>query len=280
MIHVIFLGGFDRVVVATGVTPRNVKLPSSVEGKILSYVDVLTGRATVGPRVAIIGAGGIGFDVAEYLSVDDARNKIHSNEIRPAPVEANPIKDFLEEWNIDPSNEVRGGLLGDPLKTVHSARTIYLCQRKSGKVGATLGKTTGWIHRSVLKKKQVEFIEGCEYVNVDERGLHIKVKPKGSKKSKNEEVPAVARSLEVDNVILCAGQEKENSLVAQLQKANVHVNVIGGAEQAAELDAKRAIDQGVRLAAVIENSKPLEVYAAPITMQNKITDWVLQKMGK
>lgn len=210
---------FDAVIVATGVHPRRIDLPGIDHASVLSYVDVLARKAEVGDRVAIIGAGGIGFDVAEFLAVDE------SPTLNPEV--------FMDEWGVDMEHEHRGGLKEHtPPEPV---RQITLCQRSSGKLGAGLGKTTGWIHRSSLRKLQVEMLSKCTYEKIDDDGLHITTYGE-------------PRVLEVDNIIVCAGQVSANGLVAPLQAAGVNVHVIGGADVAAELDAKRAIDQGTRVA--------------------------------
>ncbi len=216
------LSDFDEVVVATGVTPRQPSIPGVDHWRTLSYVDVLRNKVKVGKRVAIIGAGGIGFDVAEYLSHQGL-----SSSLDPQA--------FMKEWGIDPTFESRGAVEGhEPAH--HSAREIYLLQRKTTKLGKGLGKTTGWIHRRALKLRGVEMIGGCQYERIDDAGLHLTVEGE-------------ARLLEVDHVIICAGQESLRELHEPLQQAGKSVHVIGGADVAAELDAKRAIDQGTRLAA-------------------------------
>lgn len=244
--------GFDRVVMATGVLPRPVKIPGCEHPKVLSYVDVLRGRKDVGKRVAIIGAGGIGFDVAEYL--------LHDPSLPPASVN---VGKFLKEWRIDGDNKERGGLLE---KEAHDPtfREIYLLQRKKGKMGGGLGKTTGWIHRVSLKKGGVHMVTGVEYLKIDDEGLHLKLKSSGETKVLN-----------VDTIVTCAGQEPLRELQAPLTAAGLGVFRIGGAEMAAELDAKRAIDQGTRLAACLEKAKPGEVFSAPVSWEAK----VMSKLG-
>jgi 2,4-dienoyl-CoA reductase (NADPH2) len=216
------LTGFDRVVVATGVTPRRLALPGHDHPMVLSYVDVILRGAPVGEKVAIIGAGGIGFDVAEFLT--------HTHSDRPL------IDTYLDAWGVDRSLGARGGLkqAEDP----PSPRQIALCQRKTGKLGARLGKTTGWIHRTSMKKRNVEMLAQCAYERIDDEGLHLTVS-------------GVPRLLAVDNVVICAGQVSANGLVAPLEAAGVVVDVIGGAYQVGELDARRAIDQGTRMAAAV-----------------------------
>lgn len=214
--------GYDEVVVATGVKPRKLTLPGIDHPKVLSYIDVLAHNKPVGERVALIGAGGIGFDVAEYLGHDES----HST--------STDVAAFMKEWGVDQQFQSRGGLIAP--QPAPSAREIFLLQRTEGKLGARLGKTTGWIHRSSLKNKRVKMIGGVEYQKIDDRGLHLLVSGK----------PEV---LEVDNVVVCAGQVVNRDLQAPLEAAGMTVHLIGGADVAAELDAKRAIDQGARLAA-------------------------------
>ena len=216
------LSDFDEVVLATGVNPRKLDLPGIDHPSVLTYLDVLKHNRSVGARVALIGAGGIGFDVAEFLS--------HSDD------NADPIDGYLAEWGVDKTLTERGGL--KPTLTPASAREITLCQRRKGKLGANLGKTTGWIHRSALKNRNVTMLARCQYVKIDDAGLHI-------------QIDGIDRVLEVDNVIICAGQTSERSLEAPLVKQGVTVHVIGGASEASELDARRAFDQGTRLAAKI-----------------------------
>jgi 2,4-dienoyl-CoA reductase (NADPH2) len=216
-------GGFDEVVLATGVSPRTPPIPGVDHPKVLSYLDVLRDGKPVGDVVAIIGAGGIGFDVAEYLT--------HAGE----SASLNPPK-FYAEWGIDTSYADRGGI--KPADLEKSPRQVYLLQRKTSKVGDGLGKTTGWIHRTGLKNRAVHMIAGVTYDKVDDAGLHITVG--GEPKL----IPA-------DTVILCAGQEPLRELQAELQAAGRTVHLIGGADVAAELDAKRAIKQGAELAAAI-----------------------------
>jgi len=214
---------FDEIIIATGVTPRKLEIPGIEHPKVLSYVDVLKNNATVGKSVALIGAGGIGFDVAEFLSVENP--------------DAEPKLDhFVEEWGIDQEFKTAGGLI-QPVAS-KSLREIFLLQRKGGKLGAKLGKTTGWIHRSTLKMKKVRMIGSVAYEQIDDRGLHISINGK----------PTL---LEVDNIVICAGQESLRELFEPLKSAGMSVHLIGGAQEAGELDAKRAIEQGVELAARI-----------------------------
>lgn len=214
-------GGFDEIVLATGITPRTPEIAGVEHEKVLSYLDVMAG-AEVGQRVAVIGAGGIGFDISEYL--------IHQGEATSQNIPA-----FMQQWGVDMSMTARGGVENISQDFVPAAREVFLLQRKKSKVGAGLGKTTGWIHRTDLLKKGVKMLNNCEYLKIDDQGLHLNV-------------AGEAQLLEVDNVIICAGQEPQRALQAQLLES-VQVHLIGGADVAAELDAKRAINQGTRLAA-------------------------------
>ncbi|MCC6440044.1 MAG: FAD-dependent oxidoreductase, partial [Rhodanobacteraceae bacterium] len=213
--------GFDAVVVATGVSPRRVNFPGSNDPRVLSYLDVLRDNKPVGARVAIIGAGGIGFDVAEFL-------------VEHAPSPTTDVVRWSAEWGVDLDHSERGGL--KPAKPQPPLRQVHLLQRSAGKPGARLNKTTGWVHRATLKAKKVEMIGGVSYRHFDDAGLHVQI---------NDQ----PRVLEVDNLVICAGQEPNRALADQLTALGVPVHVIGGADVAAELDAKRAIDQGTRLAA-------------------------------
>ncbi|GAA5630201.1 2,4-dienoyl-CoA reductase [Acinetobacter calcoaceticus] len=214
---------YDDIVVATGVTPRQLQFEGIDHPKVLSYIQVLKERVPVGKRVAIIGAGGIGFDTAEYLTHEGDSGSL------------NPEK-FYEEWGIDTTYEHVGGL--KPAELEKSEREIYLLQRKTASVGAGLGKTTGWIHRTGLKHRDVKMIAGASYDKVDDQGLHITV-------------DGQSRVLEVDNVVICAGQESYTAMFDQLKADGKNVHLIGGAKEAGELDAKRAIRQGAELAAVL-----------------------------
>ena len=209
--------GFDEVILATGVKPRMPEIPGIDHPKVLGYLEVVRG-APVGKSVAVIGAGGIGFDISEFL--------IHSG-----PSASQDIPTFMKEWGIDMTFTARGGVEGMVAEFTPPARKVYLLQRKAKKVGAGLGKTTGWIHRTNLTKRGVQMIAGVSYDKINDDGLHITV---------NGET----RILPVDNVIICAGQDSERSLAEHLPEAHL----IGGADIAAELDARRAIDQGTRLA--------------------------------
>jgi len=217
---------YDGVIIATGVMPRDPGIEGQEHPKALNYIDVLRNNATVGKRVAIIGAGGIGFDVAEYLVHDG-----HSPTM--------DLDEWLAEWGVVDPAEARGGLAVECAKPVEPAREVTLLQRKRGKLGATLGKTTGWIHRATLKMNGVEMIGGINYERIADEGLLI---------SYGEERKDPTW-LDVDNVVICAGQLPLKELQEPLVAAGVDTYVIGGADVAAELDAKRAIDQGSRLAA-------------------------------
>ncbi len=219
-------GRFDEVVLATGIVPRVPDIEGVDHPKVLGYLDVLRDRKPVGRRVAILGAGGIGFDVAEYLSHAGV-----SPSLEPAK--------FYAEWGIDARYARRGGLMQPQRET--APREIVLLQRKTSKVGEGLGKTTGWIHRTALKNRGVQMIAGVTYHRIDDAGLHVTIG------GKDELLP-------VDNVILCTGQEPQRELQAALREAGMRVHLIGGADVAAELDAKRAIKQGVELAARIEKA--------------------------
>ncbi|WP_372861852.1 FAD-dependent oxidoreductase [Spongiibacter sp.] len=209
---------YDEVVLATGIVPRTPAIPGIDHPKVMSYLDVLRDDKPVGEKVAIIGAGGIGFDVAEALT--------HSSDA------SQNIETFMKEWGVDMQLQSRGGIEGVQAQPSPSPRQVHLLQRKASKVGNGLGKTTGWIHRTGLQHKGVNMLAGCEYLGIDDTGLHIRI---------GEET----QTLEVDNVIICAGQESRRELSDGLNKP---VHLIGGADLATELDAKRAIDQGTRLA--------------------------------
>ncbi|MBK0112976.1 MULTISPECIES: NADPH-dependent 2,4-dienoyl-CoA reductase [unclassified Delftia] len=214
-------GGYDEIVLATGIRPRVPAIEGVNHPKVLGYLDVLQGNRPVGERVAIIGAGGIGFDVAEYLT-----HAGDSGAVAP--------RKFYAEWGIDTDYAQAGGLAQPQAEP--SPRRVHLLQRKSTKVGDQLGKTTGWIHRTSLKARSVAMGSGVAYERIDDAGLHITV-------------DGQPQLLEVDNVVLCAGQEPQRELHAALSAAGCSVHLIGGADVAAELDAKRAIVQGTTLAA-------------------------------
>ncbi|OQX96679.1 MAG: NADPH-dependent 2,4-dienoyl-CoA reductase [Bacteroidetes bacterium 4572_117] len=217
------LTGFDEVILSTGITPRKPDIEGISNPKVMGYIDVLRKKKEVGKRVAIIGAGGIGFDVAEYLTHDNKAKQLST-------------ADFLKEWGVDAKNEARGGVEGIQAQHKAPQREVVLLQRKKAKMGATLGKTTGWIHRLSLKYKNVKMLNAVQYDKIDDKGLHI------TRKGKKE-------LFELDNIIICAGQISNNELFEPLKAKGISVHLIGGAEKAGELDAKRAIDQGSRLAA-------------------------------
>ena len=222
------LAGFDEVVIATGVIPRDPAIAGEDAPNVLSYIDVLRGKAPVGKRVAVIGAGGIGFDVAEYLAHEGT-----------SPTEDLPL--WMKEWGVTDPAEHRAGLAPEGPQPEPPAREITLLQRKTTKHGRDLGKTTGWIHRAALQMKDVNFVGGVNYERIDAEGLHVSF-------GAARENPSV---IAVDTIVLCAGQLSERSLADALIAQGLTPHVIGGADVAAELDAKRAIDQGTRLAAAL-----------------------------
>ena len=216
-------GGYDEVVIATGITPRAIHFPGSDDPRVLSYLDVLGKRAKVGTKVAVIGAGGIGFDVAEFL-------------VENAPSATTDVARWTHEWGVDMQLTHRGGL--QKPQPEPPSRQIWLLQRSAGRPGARLNKTSGWVHRATLKAKQVSMLGGVSYDRLDEHGLHVTV-------------AGNSQLLPVDNVVVCAGQEPNRRLADELIAAGMRVHVIGGADVAAELDARRAIAQGTRLAATL-----------------------------
>jgi 2,4-dienoyl-CoA reductase (NADPH2) len=216
--------GYDEIIIATGVIPRHLQIPGSDHSKALSYIDVLRDKKHVGKTVAIVGAGGIGFDVAEYLSTD----LNHSPSLN--------IEHYMNEWGVDMTYENPGSL--KPADPDPSPREIYLLKRSPGKHGKNLGKTTGWIHRASLDMKKVNMISQAQYDSIDDRGLHFTIDNQ-------------SQVLDVDHVVICAGQEPLRDLYQPLKDAGINVHLIGGADEASELDAKRAIDQGARLAAIL-----------------------------
>ena len=222
------LRDFDEVIIATGVLPRDPEIPGQDAANVHSYIDVLTKASTPGKSVAVIGAGGIGFDVSEFL--------VHEGE---SPTENLP--DWMTEWGVTDPADHRGGLAPEGPQPEAPARHVTLLQRKAEKHGKRLGKTTGWIHRAALKMKDVEFVGGVNYERIDGDGLHVSF---GEARENPTTIPA-------DDIILCAGQLPNRSLADALAAAGKACHVIGGADVAAELDAKRAIDQGTRLAATL-----------------------------
>ncbi|MGB2421391.1 MAG: FAD-dependent oxidoreductase, partial [Porticoccaceae bacterium] len=215
-------GKFDEIIIATGISPRTPEIEGIDHPKVLSYIDVIGGKKPVGDKVAIIGAGGIGFDTAEYIT--------HSGESTSTNIPA-----FMKEWGIDMTFGSRSGIEGVKAQPAPSPREVYLLQRKTTRVGKGLGKTTGWIHRAGLAMKGVRMMPGCDYSHIDDQGLHITV----------GDDPQL---LPVDTVVVCAGQDPLRELVEGL---TVPYHLIGGADVASELDAKAAINQGTRLAAAI-----------------------------
>ena len=221
------LKGFNQVIIATGVIPRDPAIPGQEGPNVLSYIDVLRGNAPVGKRVAVIGAGGIGFDVAEFLVTGDS------------PTEN--LAEWLEEWGVADPAEARGGISPEGPQPEPAVRQVTLLQRKAEKPGRRLGKTTGWIHRATLQMKGVKMIGGVNYERIDAAGLLVSF-------GEARENPTL---IEADTIVLCAGQLSERSLADALIAEGVEPIVIGGADVAAELDAKRAIDQGTRVAAAL-----------------------------
>ena len=211
---------FDEVIVATGIAPRMPKIEGIDHPSVLSYVDVIVNKKPLGKHVAIIGAGGIGFDTAEYITQEGQSTSLD-------------IAEFMKEWGVDMSLASRGCIEGFQPKTHPSPRQVFLLQRKTSKIGSGLGKTTGWIHRAGLSKKNVKMINGCSYERIDEAGLHIKVGDQ-------------PQLLKVDNVIICAGQDPLTEIIEGLK---IPFHLIGGADSARELDAKTAIAQGTKVAA-------------------------------
>ena len=216
---------YDNVILATGIIPRKPKIKGIDHPKVVSYIDVLKNKVNVGSSVALIGAGGIGFDVAEYLSHKGESTSISTSS-------------FMKEWGVDMSFLARGGIEGMKPSLLKTDRKIYLLQRKNGKVGAGLGKTTGWIHRFTLRNKDVKMINNVTYTKIDDKGLHF---------TRNQKEVI----LEVDHIIICAGQLSNNSIFESCKLVNPNTEIIGGAFHASELDAKKAIDQAVRSAAKV-----------------------------
>jgi 2,4-dienoyl-CoA reductase (NADPH2) len=220
------LTDYDEVIIATGVLPRDPAIPGQNGLNVHSYIDILKKKTVPGERVAVIGAGGIGFDVSEYL--------VHEGK---SPTENLP--EWMTEWGVADPADHRGGLAPEGPMPEAPARAVTLLQRKAEKHGRRLGKTTGWIHRAALKMKDVEFLGGVNYERIDEEGLHVSF-------GDARENPTVVAA---DDIILCAGQVPDRSLADALTERGIAHHIIGGADVASELDAKRAIDQGTRLAA-------------------------------
>jgi 2,4-dienoyl-CoA reductase (NADPH2) len=245
--------GYQHVVLATGIVPRTPKIEGIDHPKVLGYLDVLRDKKSVGKTVAVVGAGGIGFDVSEYLLHEGTSPSLDAAK-------------FFAEWGVDTTGSARGGIQGARIGAI--PRKIYLLQRKTSKVGDGLGKTTGWIHRTSLKNRDVEMIPGVIYRKVDDAGLHITV-------DGNDMV------LSVDNVILCAGQDPQRELQVELLAAGCTVHLIGGADKAVELDAKRAIKQGTELAlgldttATTQKSPPAAGFAQRVapTVAESLEKW-------
>jgi 2,4-dienoyl-CoA reductase (NADPH2) len=214
-------GGFEEVVIACGVTPRAVQIPGIGHPNVMTYADLLLGGRIAGKRVAIVGAGGIGFDVAEYL-------------VQSPPSPTTDIARWTHEWGIDTTLASRSGLL--PPAPEPADREVWLLQRTQGRPGARLNKTTGWVHRATLKAKGVAMLGGVDYERIDDAGLHIRIDGK-------------EQLLAAETIVICAGQEPNRTLHSELAGFGASLHLIGGADVAAELDAKRAIDQGTRLAA-------------------------------
>lgn len=218
-------GNFDEIVIATGIEPRTPKIEGIDHSKVLSYIDVLKNKKPVGQKVAVIGAGGIGFDVSEYLLHEGSSSSLN-------------LDAWLNEWGIDKSLNARSGIEGVKPEIGKPKREITMFKRSKGKFGGNLGKTTGWIHRTNLKKMGVNFIGEATYTKIDDVGLHY-------------EVNGENKVLAVDNVVICAGQTPLKKLYNSLKDSQHNIHVIGGADFAAELDAKRAIEQGAKLASIL-----------------------------
>ena len=211
------LAAFDHVVLATGVVPRRPPIPGIEHASVATYVDIVEGRREAGGRVAIVGAGGIGFDVGEFLTHHGG---------------GDAIDEYCDEWGIDPDYRARGGL--KPPVDSPRPREVWLLQRKTSKVGEGLAKTTGWIRRTLLKKRGVVSLAGVLYDRIDDAGLHIRV-------------DGVPQTLAVDTIVICAGQEPRRDLAQPLAERGIPTTLIGGADVAVELDAKRAIAQGTEV---------------------------------
>jgi 2,4-dienoyl-CoA reductase (NADPH2) len=219
--------GFDEVIVATGVIPRDPKIKGQENNNVLSYAEVLNGGGKIGQKVAVVGAGGIGFDVSEYL--------VHESRTNFKQIE---IPDWMKEWGVGDPEKTAGGLAESGPMPDKALRQVTLMQRKKQKVGRNLGKTTGWIHRSALKMKNVQMIGNLNYEEINDYGIMVS----------DGEIRDNPRLVAADTIVICAGQDSERSLADDLIKKGKKVHIIGGADVASELDAKRAVDQGVRLA--------------------------------
>lgn len=219
------LKAFDEVILATGITPRTPAIEGIDHSKVVSYMEAITGDKPIGQKVAVMGAGGIGFDVSELLTQKGESASLN-------------IDEFMREWGVDLTVQHRAGIEGVEAYDPESAREVWLMQRKASKLGKGLGKTTGWIHRASLQKRNVHMLSGCDYLKIDDEGLHLTI---------NGEQDL----LPVDNIVICAGQEPCRELEASLKALGKNPHLIGGADVAAELDAKRAIDQGLRLAVAL-----------------------------
>ena len=268
-------GEFDSVVMATGVVPRS--LIGVVDGiehpNVLSYIDVLSGKVQVGSKVAVIGAGGIGFDVAEYLTHSGGNSKNTDHHQNHNPEDDANVDTFMRKWGVDVKNEARGGVLpeGKDSTLWQSPREVYLLQRNTKKHGAGLGKTTGWIHRAGLNNSGVTMLGGCTYDKMDDDGnLHISITTKDRKTK--QVIDVEQRILEVDHVVVCAGQEPLRTLEEPLKTNGMDVFRIGGSENAGDLDANRAFDQGTRLALQFEDAKPGDVFERPLGIQASIIE--------
>lgn len=265
------LAPFTHVVFATGVTPRparSLKIRGWDHAKVVGYTDVLSGKVQVGRRVAIVGAGGIGFDCAEFLSSPHGAS-LSERGPEPGMADDEQVRRYCAEWGVDPTAESRGGLVPNA-PVPKSPREIFLLQRKQGKLGAGLGKTTGWIKRTQVKNRGVNMLSAVEYEAVDDQGLHIKVKGK----------PML---LPVDHVVLCHGQEPARALFDDAAKANDTSKkyfVIGGAEKASEIDARRAIDQGTRLMVRIETANTGDVFQEPVPFSAKLYEFATSMLAK
>ena len=221
---------FDDIIVATGVTPRDPKIKGKEKNTVLSYAEVLNGSGKIGQKVAVVGAGGIGFDVSEYL-VHESRSDFKQIG----------IPDWMKEWGVGDPEQTAGGLAESGPRPQEATRQITLMQRKKQKLGRNLGKTTGWIHRSALKMKNVQMIGNLNYEEINKHGIMVS----------DGEIRENPRLLPADTIVICAGQESERSLADDLMERGKKVHIIGEADVASELDAKRAIDQGVRLAILL-----------------------------